>query len=1059
MVRLYLHIPAVTAAPDSLSPAYRSRLQQTSERAFRRAIAGLGELGSNVVILPPAGGPQAGTINRPLRGKDAVRERFDGDRVAPDDDYGVPSYNDEGRRKPVRVLRDFKAIEVRGGGAPAADLVVGDNDRIVRTAFPKSTVLRAQGNFYVFAGGSPYIVAANLSLAAQWGMQMFGKIGFAILQPDRGSSRGPFTVVGLLAPFSIKDLDGLGDDRGTRRPAELIRPAGHTTVMVATADGIWLFRRGAGQAWTEQQFLAELQGPPPQERVLDPSSVDLAAQFVTQGADTGHIAHLLSGMDTALFAAMTWEVRANYLELLLRNGLDNRSRAAVIRIIRATRRVGELEALFARLRARNMYTELFASLDSDVFELLQFLGEFRSGSALTPGYFFSVVAEIGGPIPGLSSTEPLRDLTRWALGFKSWLLGMWEGIVALFTHPGELLEGLEHLAEFLWIIQKAQLGDRDAINLVHRMIQQGGSAVAKAIDGLHYAEELGSPYGKRDRGHGIAGDILGRLKAMMVFEVLSWFLGIGEVKAAIGSLKLGDRIANLARLLGALRVIGGAARSTTEAQRLARVIAALAQFAKIAEDARIARALELLPESHIQALERIAGKVDLAEGAGHEALRLALRGDEALLRSADEIADALAVTGHLEAKAVGGVTPDMISGLHALLGHSGMNRAQLIELIEHVPAGRLDEFMHTMTFVGPENFERWGVKGLKQLTDRPGAMGLLREGGGDLIEAVSRRMDSGEKFQRFIDGLAYRRQQIGDPAAYQRLLDRLAQGEAAAFEEIANANLARRLDEAAQSGKLAELALARLQEGHHTALLEELNEIAAHQPALFRRRASELARLSDRELEGLEQIARLEEFTVDWADVLDGTSTWAAADRGELLGLIGDVAPHATEGMVDVLRGVFGIDAKSGVIMTKMQGSWGQLYAGRTLINRGARNLRFELTHGAAGLRREVDIVADIGGRTVHVEVKTDIGGVPSFEEGQIIKDLVTHAPNRYDDLLYLYHPSTQGQLGALGQQMLGLFDRPAVQQLFNRNGLNLQAARQDFVHWLASGRLTTYGM
>src|SRR5262249_51922107 len=155
-------------------------------------------------------------------------------------------------------------------------------------------------------------------------------VGYAILQPDDGSSHGPFTVVGLVEPLSIKDLEGLDEGRGTRRPAELIRPARHTTVTVATADGILLFRRGAGQGWTEQKFLSELERLSPEQRALDPGSVDLAAEFVTQGADAEHVAQLLSGMDIALFAAMPWDVRANYLEILLRNRLDGRSRAAVI---------------------------------------------------------------------------------------------------------------------------------------------------------------------------------------------------------------------------------------------------------------------------------------------------------------------------------------------------------------------------------------------------------------------------------------------------------------------------------------------------------------------------------------------------------------------------------------------------------------------------------------------------------------------------------------------------------------------------------------------------------
>jgi hypothetical protein len=107
-------------------------------------------------------------------------------------------------------------------------------------------------------------------------------------------------------------------------------------------------------------------------------------------------------------------------------------------------------------------------------------------------------------------------------------------------------------------------------------------------------------------------------------------------------------------------------------------------------------------------------------------------------------------------------------------------------------------------------------------------------------------------------------------------------------------------------------------------------------------------------------------------------------------------------------------------------------------------------------LRRDVDIIADLGGRTVHAEVKTNIGTSPDFKEGQIIKDLVRHAPEGYADLLYLYHPSVRPQLPALERKMLNLFDRADVKAQF-KGSREWQQARKDFVQWLKAGNVTTY--
>ena len=149
---------------------------------------------------------------------------------------------------------------------------------------------------------------------------------------------------------------------------------------------------------------------------------------------------------------------------------------------------------------------------------------------------------------------------------------------------------------------------------------------------------------------------------------------------------------------------------------------------------------------------------------------------------------------------------------------------------------------------------------------------------------------------------------------------------------------------------------------------------------MLNRRVTELARLTDQELDGLGQIARLlpESQYVDWGDTLDTVNSWTAAARAEVLGVIADIGPHTIAGpntfagLDEVLRGIFRRGGQGGP-QTSVQGGWGQLYAARTLVRAGATNLRFELTENVSGMRRDVDIVAEMGGRTVRVEVKTNL--------------------------------------------------------------------------------------
>ncbi len=1119
---LRLYIPSTIDAPDDWSIDQRTRLQQVIARAIERAVATVDRSTAHVEIVravkeetSPAGASLANTLVELAQRQGDPKERLDEARLYSDGKgYGLPSYRDAGAQVEVplqgAIAQEASTTRVSLAGAHAqvevpvsglaapvetaagdlareSELVTSAGDRIVRRAFEKLPVIWVTGGKYIEAGGSPYVIAGNLARATEWGRYLFGSVGFTIIQRNGVPEDPNFYVVPLLERLSIRDLGGLGielsqlGDQLVQKPGSVLPLKDYTIVTVVTSDeaenDVYLFNVRPGGSWSAEAYTRAIGQVPESERSVSQADVGKVTSRLLRGS--GGKMDFILHMDRTLFAVIPWEQRAEYLGLLLdrwMTGDDEKN--AILEIIHGTQTISELEALFSILRQHGAYARLFRKLDGQVFDLLQFLGDFRPAGGLNWRYLVEILIE-GGQLPGmaLSGPDALEELERLALGASLWFWSNVDSIRFILTRPGEVLEGLGHLTELLWTLDQASRGDPQAIMFVIRMLREAGTAIAKAMRGLEYAEELGTTFGNRVGEEHIGADHFGRLKYALLFEILSWFIGVGEIKAAIRAAEVPERIAALAHVLRSMRFVGRAARVGSEAAELERVLAAMAHIAGLAERTRMLRLVDLLPEEHLAVLGRIAETAHLPGGAGMDALKAALAGNEELLRAVDGVESALAVASRLEAKAAGagGLTADMQAGLHILLRNAQSEEVTLAlaQLIDDIPAAHLDEFMRTMAFVKPEHFGQWTVEALGELAQRPKALAFIRETGSGLFGVVFRQRGNWTDWtslERFLDGLALKRSGIGNPAEYQRFLDRLLRGEASAFNEVDEALRAQRLAEAAKTGQVSALGLARLREGNRTHLLAELEQVERISGVAARDEyAAEIARLSEKEVGGLEHMASLEHTprgevqTRDWSwiDALE----LPVGERTPLLTVLDDVAPKTVSGLERALHRCF----------YDYQGGLGQLLAARTLIAKyGADELRLELMTsrnvGSQLIRREFDIEAKISGRAVHVEVKTNMPGMGAGAQAhasrdweQIVKDLAIHARSNYDDLLYLYHPSVRNQLPDLGREMLELFGDatkpadPDLLRLMNNQGLKINDARQAFQRWLANRGLTTY--
>jgi hypothetical protein len=633
------------------------------------------------------------------------------------------------------------------------------------------------------------------------------------------------------------------------------------------------------------------------------------------------------------------------------------------------------------------------------------------------------------------------------------------GVKQLFEHSlAELAEGVAHLIEFALVLERAARipPDPEALAILTQLAEQAGKTIRKAIAGLEYAEELGTPYGRRGGGARIAEDLRERLQTALAVEVLTWFVGIGEIKEALAAADVPARLAELLKLLAGLGRLGKAAEVAEQASKLDRFFTALVRMAGLLDEVAAARALRLLPEERVSGMVRLAELLDLPKGGTGKALRAAAR-NKGVLGEVQQLADALSLARRLERRAakIGGVSEEMAAAFRRLLD-TGWQRKRLAALLDAVPEAHLAAWSRALTMLRYEQLERLGIGGLEALAYSPRSLAFVAEAGGDAyLTALVRFRGDTRAVEGVLQGLELRKAEIGNPAEYQRLLDQIAAGEPAAYQAVAQ-----------RISKAAEAALDRLRGGGRRQLLGELTEFeeaaerlqrqgraaeAAERLAVRDRLAAQIGELGDRELDGLEQLARISEERglVNWEAALD----LAPKDRADLLTLVGDLTGRVP------LRNLDGIEellptilerrvGTAGQLELAVQGSWGQLYAARTLIDDyKATSLTFEVWEGP---NRRLDIVADLPDLgKVSVEVKTNLAGAASVIETEIRRDLVRHAATDYRQLLYLYHPNSAGELDTVRRQMQAIFDTPELQRALVEAGQDPVRARGALERWL----------
>jgi hypothetical protein len=1037
---IILHPPEDTSfSGDAISGEDQARIARVLRAAVMRAV-------ENAAREHAAGPRPDHPAGHPGDHDHQPQETFDPTRADLDlGIYQLPSYQDGGELTGVQLL------ELIPAAAPGYD--VKDEP----SPLEGGLIMILPGQHYVNLRSPRYVTAGSLSQAYLLGLAVFGTTSFAILQGPLGTRTSRYWAVGTDPAVSNSDLGEAVPSQAEPAgmlEAELAGKAGFVTgedleVKVIGSDGDYLTRGLVTQdrvvhwkaspmaaVWFAQLQAEQRKGtaaPPTKEfRRLVFSEVDRLVEQIERGDDSElqHAAALLSRMDRVAFSLVGWETKVGYLNVLLAAWTWQEEERAVVQIFKSLRSDSEVDAVIAMLKRAGRYDQLFDDLDNELYELLTTVGERfpKDHGPLTSAGLIQLLQNLGlvpstvegtllgsvfeGP-QGTTVPETMLDEAHDAvMGFVRFGADLGESIATIFTEPEKVVAGLGGLAHMLVTVELASLGYGPAMEEVrHALVGLG----EKILAGMRGADRLGC--GEK---------VVRRIKWRLVWEIASFFVGVGEIKTAIQGADIAGKLPGVLRFLVVLARLGEAAEVEVEGARLARLAAILkAERVAFSSAEEVAELLSRLPDQDLTRLGRLIARIDIKEGETLAELAARSPAIHAAIDDAAGKAELLKIM----ADQGGGLSEEIVEAFHVLIGNDGLQLADARRVVQAIPDGEGARFAAGLRRIPVARLAGESRAAFLELVaTSPRRMDAVADMGADTFASVYRRAAGhGDLLDEYLAAIGETETRLpaqDRAAGFRQLLDRLEQDDPAAWLEVENTRRAqageRVIRDWAQelSGSpTARRGLDRLLSRNQKAMVDSLIDQLAGDKGLISdlevvQALEEVVTLGDRELDGMLELKRY----VDRGGAYGDFPEWdeilftEPSRRRNLLELMADLRDPArpadlivTSGLEDVVRATLGHGAN-------IQGGLGHLETARALLRDfpGAR-FRFEVTQLAGGVRRDVDIVVEmqIAGRQVDVEVKSyQVTTGLDHARRQISKDLVRHLGDPggpWSDLLWRF--------------------------------------------------------
>lgn len=332
----------------------------------------------------------------------------------------------------------------------------------------------------------------------------------------------------------------------------------------------------------------------------------------------------LSYLGRAAFVLLEPAERATYIILLLDAYTYEAQERAIVEIVRSVKDYDEFTALLATIRQKEKFQKLLDDLDYKLWDLLQTIGTrfgdkvtwqmdrdflegmLREAAGASGTGFMTLLDQIeikrdGDSIMVKFNAKILADLQEAGMALLRFLVSTVEGVWMMLSHPDKLVEGIWQLIKMavMFKLAGAPYFYPPAQHFVDKLIKGIGQQIAATYRGSLLL----------DAGE----EIRRRVKWMILVEIASLLIGVGEIRAALeaasSALRIGDRVAGLARLARAVSSVGEIESVTAKMERLAVLMANEGRVISHTEEG--IRLMSALPTEDLTLLERALSKAKL----------------------------------------------------------------------------------------------------------------------------------------------------------------------------------------------------------------------------------------------------------------------------------------------------------------------------------------------------------------------------------------------------------------------------------------------------------------